>query len=424
MITNRVIAEFIGGLLLSGSLTLLLCQTPSASIEQQLRSQYRIASVGGNGVVVRPGTVVVVQKDGITALPSPGDWPCNSYKQGTRIKQSTMCAVNYSISKDQTRPLQVGEKAYLTAIQVKPTEVVFKLQTCCGDANDAPFRAGVSFQFGKGYLDSMNAQQIQDAISEVFAKDASNSTQPSDQSQSNPQQGAQQTPLAGLWDVQGTGAQILLNPDGSFSQHASDGQDRPGHYTVNGDVLVLTYTATGRSSTFSIRGDSIYIGSRLVWLRHAAEAPAPPAPLMLPATYVSAQTATDQLQLNADNSFSLRAAGESYHGTFVVNGNTVDLSIRETGDKTTATIHGNSLTDSNGQAWLLQEQSAGGASSVATFQNEDVIKMVKAGLDDSLIIAKIGSSKCQFDTSTDALIQLKQGGVSAAVLKAIMGAGK
>ncbi len=27
--------------------------------------------------------------------------------------------------------------------------------------------------------------------------------------------------------------------------------------------------------------------------------------------------------------------------------------------------------------------------------------MVKAGLDDTLIIAKIGSSKCQFDTSTD-----------------------
>jgi hypothetical protein len=57
-------------------------------------------------------------------------------------------------------------------------------------------------------------------------------------------------------------------------------------------------------------------------------------------------------------------------------------------------------------------------------KNEDIVKMAKAGLDDALIIAKIGSSKCQFDTSTDALIQLKQSGVSPAVLKAIMGAGK
>ena len=72
----------------------------------------------------------------------------------------------------------------------------------------------------------------------------------------------------------------------------------------------------------------------------------------------------------------------------------------------------------------LSEQTARSAPSEAVLQNQDVIKMVKAGLDDALIIAKIGSSKCQFDTSTDALIQLKQSGVSAAVLKAIMGAGK
>ena len=50
--------------------------------------------------------------------------------------------------------------------------------------------------------------------------------------------------------------------------------------------------------------------------------------------------------------------------------------------------------------------------------------MLKAGFDDSIIIAKISVSKCQFDISTDALIQLKQNGVSAAVLKAMVGAGK
>lgn len=51
--------------------------------------------------------------------------------------------------------------------------------------------------------------------------------------------------------------------------------------------------------------------------------------------------------------------------------------------------------------------------------------MAQAGLDDATIIAKINSSKCQFDTSTDALIQVKkQGGVSASILKAMVGAGK
>ena len=63
-------------------------------------------------------------------------------------------------------------------------------------------------------------------------------------------------------------------------------------------------------------------------------------------------------------------------------------------------------------------RSAGGDT---VLQNQDIIKLIKAGLDDTLIIAEFGSSKCQFDTSTDALIQLKESGISAAVLKAMLG---
>ena len=56
-------------------------------------------------------------------------------------------------------------------------------------------------------------------------------------------------------------------------------------------------------------------------------------------------------------------------------------------------------------------------------QNDDVVKMVKAGLDDSIVISKIKSSRCQFDTAPDTLIQLKQSGVSTAVLKAMTESG-
>jgi hypothetical protein len=429
MSRTTLFGVFIASLPFGGTLSLLLGQTPGAGIEQQLRSQYRVASVGNNGVVVRAGTVVVVQQDGITALPAPGEYPCNSHKEGSRISHSAMCAINYSVSKDTQRPLQVGEKAYLTGIQAKPTEVVFKIQTCCGGSNDAPYRAAVSFQFPKGYLDSMKLKDIQDAIGQIFVPDTSSSDQGSDQSQVNTSQGAQQTSLAGLWDVQGTGAQIQLNPDGSFVQHAPNGQERPGHYTVNGDSLVLTYTATGRSGTFSIRGDTIYVGTRLAWVRHGGGAPSvviekpAVAPLKLPATYANSQNPADTLRLNTDNTFSLQEGGQSYQGTFVSNGNTLELNITG-GTKTTATIQGNNLTDSSGQVWVLGEQPARSAAGGAVLQNQDVIKLVKAGLDDALIIAKISSSKCQFDTSTDALIQLKQSGVSAAVLTAIMGAGK
>jgi tetratricopeptide (TPR) repeat protein len=49
--------------------------------------------------------------------------------------------------------------------------------------------------------------------------------------------------------------------------------------------------------------------------------------------------------------------------------------------------------------------------------NHDVLKMVQAQLPDSVVVAKIKASNCQFDTNPEALIALKQAGVSEAVLK-------
>ncbi len=57
--------------------------------------------------------------------------------------------------------------------------------------------------------------------------------------------------------------------------------------------------------------------------------------------------------------------------------------------------------------------------SAEVLTDEDVIKLVKAGMGDSVIIAKIKNSRTKFDTSPDSLIQLKQLGVSEAVLEAM-----
>jgi hypothetical protein len=92
--------------------------------------------------------------------------------------------------------------------------------------------------------------------------------------------------------------------------------------------------------------------------------------------------------------------------------------------KSTATLQGDKLTDSGGQTWILQGGSTGASPDAGVLQNDDIIKMVKAGLDDGTITDKINSSKCRFDTSTDALIQLKQNGVSAEVTRAMIAAGK
>ena len=55
-----------------------------------------------------------------------------------------------------------------------------------------------------------------------------------------------------------------------------------------------------------------------------------------------------------------------------------------------------------------------------SFTNEDVIKLAQEKLPDAVILAKIKASACQFDTSADALVNLKRAGVSDAVLQAMV----
>jgi hypothetical protein len=61
--------------------------------------------------------------------------------------------------------------------------------------------------------------------------------------------------------------------------------------------------------------------------------------------------------------------------------------------------------------------SLGQQASAQSLTNDDVIKMAQAQLADSVLIAKIKSSKCEFDTSPDALINLKRVGISNSVLQ-------
>lgn len=52
--------------------------------------------------------------------------------------------------------------------------------------------------------------------------------------------------------------------------------------------------------------------------------------------------------------------------------------------------------------------------------NSSIIELVKAGLSESVILAKIKNSKCEFDTSSSALVSLKENGVSDNIITAII----
>ena len=55
-----------------------------------------------------------------------------------------------------------------------------------------------------------------------------------------------------------------------------------------------------------------------------------------------------------------------------------------------------------------------------TMTNDEVISLTNAGLNKSLIVNKIRTSKSRFDVSTDALIKLKKAGVADDVVAAML----
>jgi hypothetical protein len=384
-------------------------------LQQKLIAQFPLTQVDKNsGDIATAGAVVVLQRDGLilysTASPLP---PLNTYKSG-KITQSfgrdfwaSMAAPGTATTADYPhRSVATGEKLWVVALSVQKTDIVFRLYS---DPYDGiRYYGELKFQFDKGQVPTPD--QALGRIAEVLAVDQA-------------VDGPAPPQFSGLYISLVGQAQLQFNPDGSFTQHGPAGLETSGTFVMTGDVLRLIFPGSGRFATFNIREDKLFnAGGTAVWARQQ-DAPAV-VQMKLPATYLNAQNSSDQLQLNADNSFTLQDGGQSYHGTFAVNGSTLELNITELRSKSTGTMQGNSIADGYGRTWVLREQPVQSASGADILKNEDVMKMAKAGFDDDTIIAKIKNSKCQFDTSTDALIELKHGGVSAHVIEAMLAGGK
>jgi len=179
---SRSVIGILTAVILAAGLPRLHGQTPNPSIEQQLRSEYQTTRVGTNGTVVgQPGSVIEMQDDGLIAIPASfGAYWYNTLKKGGRIKANAIQHVGQGFSDafNSKRPLQVGEKLYLTRLDVTPTEIVFEVQSCgaCDlsvDPNDPPYRGRLAFQFDKGYLVTADSKQVLETVGRVFGLAAS-----------------------------------------------------------------------------------------------------------------------------------------------------------------------------------------------------------------------------------------------------------
>lgn len=152
-------------------------QSRKLDIEQQLQQQYPPTKLAGDKLrVTQPGTVLLVQMNGIFASPLNEFAFANSYKDG-RIKRSAASALIHDAN--NSRDIQAGERVYLLKTEVKDSGIVFSVQSCLAcDGSDVEmaYRASLTFQFPKGYLETTDFARIQRTISQVFTLAGSGDT--------------------------------------------------------------------------------------------------------------------------------------------------------------------------------------------------------------------------------------------------------
>jgi hypothetical protein len=137
-----------------------------------------------------------------------------------------------------------------------------------------------------------------------------------------------------------------------------------------------------------------------------ATAPAPqpaPAPAAAPSTppalgtvYVSAQNAANRLLLNADSSFLLQEDGQSYNGTYSVDGSALKVHIAQLNKDTDMTIDGAQLIVNGTETWVQPGQQPAPPdqqppSGPPTIRKGDTIDEVKAKLGPPESVMDLGS---------------------------------
>ena len=154
------------------------------SLDDQLQTKYKLAQLGGDAsapALTQTGTVLIIQKAGILGVPPTSMAVCAAkYQDGTLRPPSSMCT---TMVKRSSRPFQVGDKVYVTKIEVnsKSDRISLKILACdsCNGTNPpTSFKSEVDFQFPKGILESANAAKVEDTIGTVLSVDRSSSPAP------------------------------------------------------------------------------------------------------------------------------------------------------------------------------------------------------------------------------------------------------
>jgi hypothetical protein len=150
-----------------------------SALEEALKSKYELTKTGNDRVrITQPGTVFVVQKEGISGdLASDMTFLNNKIHDGQVAQAGGFGAMMQE--KKTSRDLKVGDKVYLFKIEAKDDQVRYFIITCDtydvnvkGSTRQTRYKALLSFELGKDFLDTANADAVVKIVGAVVAPES------------------------------------------------------------------------------------------------------------------------------------------------------------------------------------------------------------------------------------------------------------
>ena len=145
------------------------------ALKEGLEAKYQITKTGIDRVrITQPGTVFIVQKDGISGdLASDLTFLNNKVRDGQVAQAGGFMASMQG--KTTSRDIKTGDKVYLFKIDVKDDQVQFFVITCDtydvnlhGSTKQTRYKAQLSFELGKDFMASAAPEAIEKDVEAVI----------------------------------------------------------------------------------------------------------------------------------------------------------------------------------------------------------------------------------------------------------------
>jgi hypothetical protein len=149
------------------------------ALKEALEAKYQLTKTGIDRVrITQPGTVFVIQKDGISGdLASDATFLNNKVSNGQVSQAGGFMAAMQD--KKTSRDLKSGDKVYVFKIDVKDDQVQVFVITCDtydvnlhGSTRQTRYKALLSFELGKDFMGTADAAAVEKAVEAVMTPES------------------------------------------------------------------------------------------------------------------------------------------------------------------------------------------------------------------------------------------------------------